>query len=348
MSVPARTAGPARYRRRAPFAVLAMLAALLSVACSGTADTGPEFTLVAGHQLAGDTPFDEGLQRFAELTEEKTGGRVVVQTHSSAAVGSEPEMFMGMQAGTIDAAVVAPGSIAEFVPEMNLLSMPFLISSRAQRDAVIAGPARRLEALVHERTGVRTMGYFGGGIRNMFFTAPAGDADAIAGRLFRIQPSSILADSFAALGLAPTVVAYNELYSGLQQGVVDGADNESVFVVSQRFYEPAPNLLLTEHEVTIRPLMISSVTLDRLPDDLAAAVLDAGAQAAADERELEAEAEDAALAELREEHGMEIQEVDTAPMVDAVRPVWERYADAWGMRDLLDEIIAAGETEGER
>lgn len=347
MSVPARIAGSARYRRRAPFAVLAMLAALLSVACSGTADTGPEFTLVAGHQLAGDTPFDEGLQRFAELTEEKTGGRVVVQTHSSAAVGSEPEMFMGMQAGTIDAAVVAPGSIAEFVPEMNLLSMPFLMSSRAQRDAVIAGPARRLEALVHERTGVRTMGYFGGGIRNMFFTAPAGDADAIAGRLFRIQPSHP-GRLVRRARAGPTVVAYNELYSGLQQGVVDGADNESVFVVSQRFYEPAPNLLLTEHEVTIRPLMISSVTLDRLPDDLAAAVLDAGAQAAADERELEAEAEDAALAELREEHGMEIQEVDTAPMVDAVRPVWERYADAWGMRDLLDEIIAAGETEGER
>lgn len=302
----------------------------------------PEYTLVAGHQLASDTPFDEGLKRFAELTEQLTDGRVTMQTHSSAAVGSEADMFMGMQAGTIDAAVVAPGSIAEFVPEMNLLSMPFLVTSRDQRDAVIAGPAKRLEELVLERTGVRTLGYFGGGVRNMFFTSPIDDVEGLDGRLLRVQPSAILADSFAAVGLEPTVIAYNELYSALQQGVVDGAENESVFVVSERFYEPAPHLVLTQHEVTIRPLMISSVTLDRLPDDLADAVVEAGRRAAEEERRLEAKADDEALEQLRTEYGMQVTEVDTQPMVDAVRPVWRRYADEWGLRDLLDQIETAG------
>lgn len=322
-------------------ALLILVVVLLAACGQSQAADGAQYTLVAGHQLAGDTPFDEGLKRFADLTEQMTDGRVTVQTHSSAAVGSEAEMFMGMQAGTIDAAVVAPGSIAEFVPEMNMLSMPFLISSREQRDAVIDGPAQRLEELVYEETGVRTLGYFGGGIRNMFFTAPVDDPESIRGRLIRVQPSSILTDSYAALGLEPTVVAYNELYSGLQQGVVDGAENESVFVVSERFYEAAPHLLLTQHEVTVRPLMMSSVSLDRLPDDLAATVVEAGAQAAAEERELEAEADDVALEELRNDYGMDVREVDTEAMVEDVRPVWQRYADQWGMRDLLDQIEAA-------
>lgn len=302
---------------------------------------GEEFTLIAGHQLAPDTPFDDGLNRFAELVQEKTDGQVSVQVQPAAQAGSEPEMFEAMeQGGAVDVAIIAPGSIGEFVPESNILSMPFLVTSREQRDQIINGePAETVEQLIQDQTGVRTMGYFGGGIRNMFFTEPAESIDDIQGRLFRVQPSNILTDSFGAVGLEPSVVSYDELYNALQQGVVDGAENESVFIESENFYEAAPHGLLTQHEVTLRPLMIGQGTLARLPEDLGQAVLEAGVEASSYEREIEAEADDEALQRLQEEHGMTFAEPDDIQQAfDAVEPVWQRYAEQWGLEDTLQQM----------
>jgi tripartite ATP-independent transporter DctP family solute receptor len=307
----------------------------------GAGEDGEQVQLIAGHQLAADTPFDQGLERFAELVEEKTDGQVTVQVQPNAQAGTEPEMFQAMQqGGAVDVGIIAPGSIGEFVPEASILSIPFLVISREQRDQVINGePAQSVEQLIEEETGVHTMGYFGGGVRNMFFTQSAESIESIEGRLFRVQPSNILTDSFGAVGLEPTVVAYEELYNALQQGVVDGAENESVFILSQRFYEPAPNLLQTQHEVTIRPLMISGATLDRLPEDLRSAVLEAGAEASEYERRTEEEADDEALQTLQEEHGMTVVEPpDLQQAYEAVEPVWQSYAEQWGMQDVLQQI----------
>lgn len=300
-----------------------------------------EYTLLAGHQLAAGTPFDQGLIRFAELVEEKTDGQVVVEVNSGGAIGSELEMFEGMTVGTVDAAVVAPNSIAEFVPEATILSMPFLVDSREMRDRVIESDAfQRVADLIQEQAGVEVLGVFGGGVRNMFFTEPVENAEGMQGRRFRVQPSRILTDSFGALGLEPTVVAYSELYNALAQGVVSGAENESVYVLSQAFYEPAPYLLKTQHEVTIRPLVMSSMTLDGMPPELADAVREAGAEASEYARQVEAEADDAALQELQDEHGMTVVEIDTAPLIAEVEPIWAQYAEGWGLTDVLEQITA--------
>lgn len=335
--------------RKVKTLILVGALALVLAACGGGGDSGgeqggeeQEFRLIAGHQLAVDTPFDQGLNRFAELVEEKTDGQVTVQVQPNAQAGTEPEMFQAMEqgGGSVDVGIIAPGSIGEFVPESNILSMPFLITSREQRDEVINGePAETIEQLIEDQTGVVTLGYFGGGIRNMFFTSPAESIEDVQGRLFRVQPSNILTDSFGAVGLEPTVVSYEELYNALQQGVVEGAENESVYVLSQKFYEPAQYLLKTQHEVTIRPLMISGATLDRLPEDLRNAVLEAGAEASEYERQTEGEADDEALQTLQDEHGMTVVEPpDIDQAYQAVEPVWQNYAEEWGLEDTLQQI----------
>lgn len=340
-------AAPTAARGRTTGAVrrLAVLVlACVTAACSAAAvpvDADGTYVLKAGHQLAPDTSFDVGLERFAELVAERTGGRVTVEVHPGAEVGGEADLFQGMRVGAFDVAVVAPNSIAEFVPELSLLSLPFLVTSREQRDAVIDGDVgRELTDLVAERMGVETLGFFGSGIRQMFFTAPVRDADDLRGRRIRLQPSRPLTDSYEAMGLVPALVDYGELYSALQQGVVDGAENESVFIEAETFYRPAPHLVVTNHEVTFRPLMASRASLDALPDDLATAVREAGAEAAAEASAYEAEEDDAALERLVAEHGMERAEIDVAPLVDAVEPVWQRYAQEWDATGLLEEILA--------
>jgi len=319
--------------------------ATLLGACGGAGGQGgdgEQFTLRAGHQLAVDTPFDKGLKRFAKLAEEKTNGQVKVQVFPNAEIGDEPELFQGMQEGTADVAVLSPGSAGEFVPEMNMLILPFLVTSREQRNKIINGePAKAVEQLVEEKTDVHTMGYFGGGIRSMLFTEPAASMEDVQGRIFRVQPTKILTDIFKAVGLSPTVVAYTELYNALQQGVVEGAENEPVFILSQKFYEVAPHMLLTQHEVTIRPLMISGATLDRLPENLRNAVLEAGAEASEYEREVEAEADDQSLQTLQEEHGVAVKDVDLLPLIEAVEPIWQRAAEQWGLEDVLQQMKEA-------
>lgn len=322
--------------------IFALVATMALIPPAYSAEGKPEFELVAGHELAVDSPYHRGMLKFAELVNEKTSGRVKVTVHPNAELGGLREMFQGLRQGTLDVAGVAPGSVAEFVPEMSILSMPFLITTREQRDRVINGPvAARIEELTKQKTGVVTMGYFGGGIRNAFFNKPINDAADMDGRTFRVQPSKMLAESWQAAGLRPVVIAYSELYNALAQGVVDGAENESVYIISQKFYEAAKHLALTQHEVVIRPQMISQRTLDRLGPELAALVMAAGKEAGDFQRVLEEKEDDAALLRLEKELGMTITRVDTSKIIERVLPVWRTYAKQWGLEKELDLIVDA-------
>jgi tripartite ATP-independent transporter DctP family solute receptor len=336
-------AGP----RRRSIVGITTLALLSLSACAGPggAQSGePEHTLIAGHQLAAGTSFDEGLHDFADRVAEKTDGRVEVEVYSSAQLGSETDLFENMRNGLVDVAVVSPGFIAEFVPEMSILSMPFLVTSRDQRDAIIEGPVgAELEQLLTDETGNHVLTYFGGGARQMFFNEPVEEPEDLAGRLFRAQPSQVLADSFGALGMQASNVDYGELYSALQQDVVSGADNESMFIVAENFQEAAPYIYVTNHEITIRPAVISGETLDELPEELQDAVLEAGEEAGTFAREFEAEEDDAALDELREDEAVTVVDADTEELAEMVEPIWEQYAAQWEMDDLLADIQSLDE-----
>src|SRR5690625_31904 len=318
---------------------LALLAAGACGSLTGPAGDEAEHVLIAGHPLAADTSFDQGLHEFADIVEEDSQGRVQVEVYPSAQLGGETDLFENMRNGTVDVAVVAPGFIAEFVPEMSILSMPFLVTSREQRDAIIDSPvAEELEQLLTEQTGNQVLTYFGGGARQMFFNAPVEEPADLSGRLFRTQPSQVLADAFGALGLQASNVDYGELYSALQQDVVSGADNESMFILAENFQEAAPHIYVTDHEITIRPAVISGHTLEELPEDLREVVLDAGEEAGAFARDLEAEEDDAALEELRDDPAGTVVDADTEELAAMVEPVWEQYAAEWDMEDTLAEI----------
>lgn len=338
---------PAGGRPRRAVTGLAALTLLALSACGTAPDAGdaePEHVLIAGHQLASGTSFDQGLEEFAELVSEKTDGRVEVEVYPSAQLGGETELFENMRNGLVDIAVVAPGFIGEFVPEMSILSMPFLVTSRDQRDAIIEGPVgQELEQQLSEETDNQVLTYFGGGARQMFFNAPVEEPADLSGRLFRTQPSQMLSDAFGALGMQASNVAYGELYSALQQDVVSGADNEAMFIVAENFQEAAQHIYATNHEITIRPAVISEQTLESLPEDLRDSVLEAGEEAGAFARDLEAQEDDAALEELREDPSVTVVDADTEELAALVEPVWEEYAQEWEMEEMLATIRSLGE-----
>lgn len=330
--------------------------ALLLAACSGNADssggqsstgttggsdtgTAEVVVITAAHQLAVGTPYDQGLNKFAELVEEKTDGRVVVEVFPNAQLGNETEMFQSLQAGTLDVGIFAPGSIAEYFPGITLVSMPYLIADRDHRDAVLeSGVLEPIESAISEATGTEVLSYFGGSQRQMFFTDPASGIDDVAGRLFRVQPSEMLADSFGQMGLEPTVVAYTELYNALGQRVVLGAENEAVYIESQAFFEPAPHILLTNHEITFRPMMVSSSLWDRMDAELETLVRAAADEAGAYARQVEGDADVDTLSRLGTFDGVTVTEVDTSRWVEDMATIWAKYASVWGVEDILESI----------
>src|SRR3712207_3674252 len=131
------------------------------------------------------------------------------------------------------------------------------------------------------------IGYAGGGVRNIFSNKPATTLAELKGLKVRVQGAPIWSRTFAATGMSPTVIAYNEVYNAIQNGVINAGENEAAGVESMKFYEVGPNLIMTEHAITIRPLCFSSKTFKTLPPELQAAVVKAGKEAGAYGRQVE-------------------------------------------------------------
>jgi tripartite ATP-independent transporter DctP family solute receptor len=323
----------------AAFAKSALIASIL--ACGSIAQAA-DIELIAATQAPGDSPFEEGLNKFAELVSAKTNGEVSVKVFVNGQLGSEPELFQSAMAGTVDVIIVSPGNIAEFIPQIAILEMPFVTTSHEQVERIIEGyPMKHLSGQLKEKTGTSIIGVFGGGTRNMFFTEPRSAIEEFKGVRFRVQASKQLSDSYGALGLEPTVLPFKEMYGALSTGIIEGGEMESIYSESASFPEVAPHTIMTRHVVTIRPLLMSDKALAKLSDEQRTAVLEAAKEAALFERGREKEADAGALQRMKEKYDLTYQEIDVTPMIDAIRPVWLKYAKEWGEEKLLEEIEAA-------
>lgn len=321
------------------FKIATVMACLVAIGNTLTTVEAAEYEIIAATQAPGNSPFKAGLQEFKELVEANTNGAVEVKIFVGGQLGNEPELFQAAIQGTVDVVIVSPGNIAEFVPQIAILEMPFVTTSHAQVERIIAGaPMAHLSKVLSEKTGTKIAAVFGGGTRNMFFKKPATGNNDLKGRRFRTQASKQLTDSYAALGLEPTVLSFSEMYGALQQGIIDGAEMESIYTESASFPEVAPHMLMTRHVVTIRPVIISGKTLKKLPDNIRTAVLDALEKAAAIERDIEKKSDAAALQRMQQKYNLKYTEVDVKPMIDAIRPVWKKYASEWGEESLLEQI----------
>jgi TRAP-type C4-dicarboxylate transport system substrate-binding protein len=155
----------------------------------------------------------------------------------------------------------------------------------------------------------------------------------------RVQGAPIWSRTFQAVGMAPTVIAYNEVYNAIQNGVIAAGENEAAGVEQMKFYEVAPNLSMTEHAITIRPLCFSTKTFNRLPKDLQAAVLRAGKEAGAYGREIESSEDAAKLVKMEKEGKLKkVPFADRAQMKALVDPVMAAYAKEIGAEKILAQI----------
>jgi TRAP-type C4-dicarboxylate transport system substrate-binding protein len=194
---------------------------------------------------------------------------------------------------------------------------------------------------INQKAEVMLIGYAGGGTRNIFANKPVKNMAELKGLKVRVQGAPIWSKTFSAAGMAPTVIAYNEVYNAIQNGVIAAGENEAAGVEQMKFFEVAPNLNMTQHAITIRPLCFSTKTFNKLPPDLQAAILKAGKEAGTYGRQIES-SEDTAKLDAMEKAGRlkRIPFADRAAMKKAVDPVMAEYAKEIGAEQLLAKINA--------
>jgi TRAP-type C4-dicarboxylate transport system substrate-binding protein len=190
------------------------------------------------------------------------------------------------------------------------------------------------------------IGFAGGGTRNIFANKPVRNLAEMKGLKVRVQGAPIWSKTFSAIGMAPTVIAYDEIYNAIQNGVIQAGENEAAGVEAMKFYEVGPNLNMTQHAITIRPICFSGKTFKKLPPDLQAAVIKAGTQAGTYGRQIES-SEDSAKLDALEKAGRlkRIAFTDRAEMKKLVDPVMVAYAKEIGADAIYAQASAQASTQ---
>ena len=300
-------------------------------------------TLHGAVQFNDDHAFNRTLLKFEELVKKYYGKPINFVLHRNSELGLEKEYFAYMNQGkAVDYAIVSPAHMSTFSRAAPFIDAPFLFRDLAHWNKVLdADVFKPIADEIAQKADVMLIGYAGGGTRNIFSNKPLSTLADLKGLKVRVMGAPIWTRTFAAAGMSPSVIAYSEIYNAIQNGVISAGDNEAAGVEQMKFYEVGPNLSMTQHSITIRPLCFSGKTFKLLPADLQAAVLKAGKEAGAYGRQLESR-EDTLKLDAMEKAGKlkRIPFTDRDKLKKLVDPVIEAYAKDIGADQILAKINA--------
>jgi tripartite ATP-independent transporter DctP family solute receptor len=315
-------------------------AGAVAAALAGAAQA-QTITLNGASQFNDDHAFTKSMVRFEELVKKYYGKPVSFTLHKNSSLGLEKQYFEYMAQGkAVDYAIVSPAHMSTFSKAAPFIDAPFLFRDLNHWNKVLdADLLKPIADEINQKAEVMLIGYAGGGTRNIFVNKPVRNLAEMKGLKVRVQGAPIWSRTFQAAGMAPTVIAYNEVYNAIQNGVIAAGENEAAGVEQMKFYEVGPNLSMTEHAITIRPLCFSTKTFNKLPKDLQAAVLRAGKEAGAYGREIESSEDTAKLDKMEKEGKIKrIAFADRAQMKALVDPVMAAYAKEIGADGILAKI----------
>jgi tripartite ATP-independent transporter DctP family solute receptor len=313
----------------------------LAAVVAGPALAQQKITLHGASQFNDDHAFTKALVKFEEVVKGCYKGPIEFVLHKNSELGLEKQYFEYMSQGrAVDYAIVSPAHMSTFSKAAPFIDAPFLFRDLAHWNKVLDQDLLKpIADEIGKKADVMLIGYAGGGIRNIFVNKPVSTLADIKGLKVRVQGAPIWSRTFAAAGMSPTVIAYNEVYNAIQNGVINAGENEAAGVESMKFYEVAPSLAMTEHAITIRPLVFSGKTYRNLPPELQQCVVKAGKEGGAHGRQVES-SEDTAKLEALEKAGKlkRIPFKDRAEMKKLVDPVLQAYAKEIEADGILEQI----------
>ena len=314
------------------------------------------FTFVSAAQadkitLHGASQFDEKhaftrlMRKFEQLTKQYYSGEHELEfvMHLNSELGLEKDYVAYMNQGlSVDYAVAAPSHMSTFSKMATLLDPPMLYRNAGHWSKVLSSDV--LQPIVddiYKRADVLLLGYGGGGVRHLIVNKPVTNMAEIKNVPIRVMGAPIQTKLFNAFGMSPNVIAYAEVYNAIQTGVIDAAENEAAGIRQMKFYEVGPNISLTAHSITVRPLAFSGKTLRSLPKDLQAAILQAGKDAGTYGRVTELTEGSGIMAEMESQGKLKtINFTEREKLIAAATPVLIQYFKDLGQSALYNAIQA--------
>jgi TRAP-type transport system periplasmic protein len=299
--------------------------------------------------LRGASQFDENhaytktLRKFEELVKEYYGKPIDIEIYLNSELGLEKDYFSYMSQGlSVDFAVVSPSHMSTFSKAAPLMDMPFLFRDMDHWKKVLDNNLLQpIADDIAEKADVMLIGYAGGGTRNLIVNKPVTNMAELKGLNIRVMGAPIQTKIFQAISASPTVIAYNEVYNAVQTGVIDAAENESSGIQQMKFYEVGPEISLTKHTISVRPLCFSGKTFRRLPEDLQAAIIKAGKEAGIYGQEFESIEDAKILAKMEAEGKLRTHTfTERDKLLRLAEPVKQTYAKEIGAAEVLAKIDA--------
>jgi len=300
-----------------------------------------EITLRSSDTHPEGYPTVVAVQHMGELLEERTDGRICVEVFPSAQLGEEADTIEQTQLGVIDMNRVSLGPFNNIIEETKVFSLPYIFRSIDHMHRVVDGEIGQEILGAFENHNLVGLAYYDSGARSFYNSVkPITSMDDLAGLSFRVQQSDLVVDMVEALGADATPMPFGEVYTGIQTGAIDGAENNWPSYESTGHYEVAKYYTLDEHLIVPEILVMSQTAWNRLSADDQALVRQAAQDAVPYMRTLWAERE-AVSEEIVRASGVEvIEDIDKTPFIEAMVPVYETHVTTDALRSLVDRIQA--------
>ncbi|MEZ5591237.1 MAG: TRAP transporter substrate-binding protein [Gammaproteobacteria bacterium] len=325
------------------FKATTLVSSVFAALVAGGIAQAQDITLHGAVQFDDNHAFNKALLKFEELTKACYGKPIEFVLHRNSELGLEKDYFAYMNQGiSVDYAIVSPSHMSTFSQKAPMMDMPFLFRDLEHWNNVLDQDALKpIADDIYEKSDNLIIGYAGGGTRNLIVNKPIHNMEELAGLPMRVMGAPIQTQIFEAVGAAPSVIAYSEVYNAIQTGVIDAAENEAAGIEQMKFYEVGPNIVLTQHAITVRPIVFSGKTFRGLPEDLQACIKSAGKEAGKYGREIESSQDSEKLAKM-EAAGL----LTTVPfeerekLLEMSEQVRRDYAAELGASDVLDAVMA--------
>jgi tripartite ATP-independent transporter DctP family solute receptor len=304
---------------------------------SGCSKKSDVTVIKMGHALDTEHPVHKAMIFMAEKLKEKSGGKVILRVYPGEQLGSEREMIEQVQMGLLDMTKVSTSPLESFIPSMSIFSVPYLFRDGEHLWNVLDGPVGKKLLQAGEDKGLIGLCYYDAGSRS-FYTKekPILTPADLEGMKIRVQESKTSMQMIRELGASPTPIAWGELYTSLQQGVVDGAENNPPSFYLSGHYEVCKHYSLDEHTMVPDIVLIGEKKWNKLSPEVQKMIQEAADESVVEQKRLWKETTENALKTVQEQ-GVTVYHPDKAPFREKVKPMHESYKGT-EVGELIEEI----------
>lgn len=331
---------------KAAFILLVLASVAFLSACSEQvdADGDGKIKIIAAHnQTSPNSPYQAGLLKFKEIAERESNGTIEVEVHAGTIGTEESELVEKLQLGAADVVVASPGFMTQTgIEEIGFFSAPYLFQDYEHWERVMDGEVgQKMANILNEESdnSFKLLGYWTAGVRHFYGKKPLESVEDLEGMSIRTQTSGVVAEFWEQTGAIPSSISWGELYQGLQQDVVDSAENAYPFFVQQAHHTTPNGKYITEtaHDYTTRFLLINGKKFDKYSKEHQKIILHAAKESVQTERAV-TQKQEIKYKEKAIEEGAVVNEINREPFIEIAKPIQEKFAKEIGVVDMLQKI----------